>query len=105
MRACLLEAFPRKALLDIVRRISLMTDNVAPTSLGFILCTRAMVVIKNYRGVSVRATHMSNVQSAYFSLCGDLWPSELVKQPSSINDIPQVCSGECRKHTLRAELD
>ena len=105
MRACLLEAFPRKAFLDIVRRISLMTDTVAPTSLGFIPCTRAMVTMKNYRGIGVSATHISNVQSAYFSLCGTLWPSELVKQPSSINDIPQACSGECRKHTLRDELD
>ena len=105
MRALLLEAFPRKALSDIVRRISLMTDTVASTSLGFILCTTAMVTIKNYRGISVSATHMSKVQSAYFSLYGNLWPSELAKQASSINDIPQACSGECRKHTLRDELD
>ena len=46
-----------------------------------IVCTGAMVSIKNYRGIVVTATHMSYVQSAYFSICGILWPSELVKQP------------------------
>ena len=46
-----------------------------------IVCTGAMVSIKNYRGIGVTATHMSYVQSAYFSICGILWPSELVKQP------------------------
>ena len=46
-----------------------------------IVCTGAMVSIKNYRGIVVTATHTCYVQSAYFSICGILWPSELVKQP------------------------
>ena len=53
------------------------------TSMGFILWTGAMVSIKNYCGIGITATHMSNIQSAYFSVCGILWPSKLRKQPSN----------------------
>ena len=51
------------------------------TSTGFILCTGAVVSIKNYSGIGLTSTHMSYVRSAYFSIFGILWPSELVKQP------------------------
>ena len=38
------------------------------TSMGSILCTGGMISFKNYNGIGVTATHMSNIQSAYFSI-------------------------------------
>ena len=111
MRACLLEAFSKESFLG-HRQAHFFGDRhccanviACSSSMGLILCTGAMVSIKNYRGVGVTTSHMSNVQSAYFSVCRILWPCELVKQPSSINDIPQACSGERRNNTFRDELD
>ena len=44
---------------------------------SIVACSMLMMSIR------VTATHMSNVQTAYFSVCGILWPSELLKQPSN----------------------
>ena len=88
MRACLLEAFPRKAFLDIVRGISLVRDTVAPKSFFARRQWASSFPLEPWYqklpcGIGVTATHMSNVQSAYFSVCGIVWPSKRLKQPSN----------------------
>ena len=46
-----------------------------------------------HRGIGITATRMSKVQSAYFSVCGILWPSELVKQPFEQQTSPHLPPG------------